>query len=446
MKKFLLPLVVGTALWGPSAWAAPLTVDEVVARALAHSDAVAAARGEEEAAREAVREARARRLPRLDLGYRYTRFADTPVVKSSFGDLPTSHDGLHRWQLTVSQPLFAGFALAENQRGAAAARRGREAQTARARQAVAARARTAYHRVLLAGALVRVADDAVASLEAHRETAKRFHEQGLQPRNEVLRAEVALAEAVQERERARADLALARTRLALLADLPEGFELAPLAPDRAAAADPGAFEVWLGRAYRYRPELRAAEAELDAARARERAARGEYWPTVEAVAGYERVGDTLDASRNGFANDHNAWVALEVRANLFSWGASASRVGQARGARTAAEARLRGLRKEVALEVKRAWLDVGVARANLATARAALEQARENLRMTTLQYEQQLATSADVLDARAFLTRAETNHEAAFYGLLDARTALDLAAGTPVGPPAGDRDAWESDR
>ena len=59
----------------------------------------------------------------------------------------------------------------------------------------------------------------------------------------------------------------------------------------------------------------------------------------------------------------------------------------------------------------------------------ALDLARENWRISDLQYKEQVTTSTDVLDARALLTQADTNYFRAVYGFLDAVAGLDRAVG-----------------
>jgi len=62
------------------------------------------------------------------------------------------------------------------------------------------------------------------------------------------------------------------------------------------------------------------------------------------------------------------------------------------------------------MEIKQALLASRVARANIETAEKALEQAQENWRITRLQYQQQMVTASDVLDAWPYLTQADSNY------------------------------------
>lgn len=84
--------------------------------------------------------------------------------------------------------------------------------------------------------------------------------------------------------------------------------------------------------------------------------------------------------------------------------------------------------------MKEAVLDLDVAQKNIRTAGTALDQAKENYRITDWQYRQQVVNSSEVLDARADLTEAEKNRYGAVYGYLTALARLDRAVATPIPP------------
>jgi outer membrane protein TolC len=74
-------------------------------------------------------------------------------------------------------------------------------------------------------------------------------------------------------------------------------------------------------------------------------------------------------------------------------------------------------------------LDLQVSRKNIRTAKESLGQAKENYRITNLQYQQQITTSTEVLDARTFLSQAETNYYGALYGYMISEAELERAMG-----------------
>ena len=68
--------------------------------------------------------------------------------------------------------------------------------------------------------------------------------------------------------------------------------------------------------------------------------------------------------------------------------------------------------------------------------RAAVDQARENYRLVQLRAREGAATSTEVTDGLAALTRAEQNYLNARYNYLIARDRLDYAMGIARTPAA----------
>jgi beta-galactosidase GanA len=62
----------------------------------------------------------------------------------------------------------------------------------------------------------------------------------------------------------------------------------------------------------------------------------------------------------------------------------------------------------------------------------AVKQAKENLRINKVRYEQQVATSTDVIDAQTLLLRTEVNLAVAKIDYLSALAALERAVGSSI--------------
>ncbi len=67
-----------------------------------------------------------------------------------------------------------------------------------------------------------------------------------------------------------------------------------------------------------------------------------------------------------------------------------------------------------------------------------MAQAEEALRVEQERFSATAATSTELLDAEANLTRARASHASAWYGWLLARAELDHALGGPVAPDDGE--------
>ena len=158
-------------------------------------------------------------------------------------------------------------------------------------------------------------------------------------------------------------------------------------------------------------------------------ARSGYYPTIALSGSYEQSGSDPGASTNDYRNDHNASVTVQASWNFFEWGKTGVNVAKQRYGKQALLERQRSTQDQVRLAVDKACLDLKVAAASIGTAERGRDQARENWRITDLQYRQQVATTTDVLDSRTLLSQAETNYFRALYGYRIALAELGKVLG-----------------
>lgn len=420
----LLPAAAGAAAPGPP----PLTLDEALAIARDHSPLIEAAEANREGARAEVRAARAGFLPRASAQYGYSRLKDDPFQRIGGVPIVVGDADVHHWDLTLSQPLFTGFAVTSRHEMAKIEAEIRELE--RQQQIVAVRQdlRIAWFEALLAARLGRVAEDTVTALTAHRRDAAGFLAQGLNSRNDLLKAEASLANAVQERERARAAGEVARSRLGWIM----GREIEPGRPlEDFTAVDTHPLELQplYDEAERNSPVLQSYRMGLDSLDQSVTLAKSGYYPTIAVTGKYEQNGSDLGAETNDFANDHNASVTLTAKWDFFEGGRTGAEVAKQQSSRRALAARQREAEDQIRLAVKQAWLDLQVADNSIAAAAQGRDQARENWRITNLQYRNQVITSTEVLDSQALLSQAESNYYRALYGYRIAMARLDRALG-----------------
>ncbi|HTB75599.1 MAG TPA: TolC family protein, partial [Polyangiaceae bacterium] len=90
------------------------------------------------------------------------------------------------------------------------------------------------------------------------------------------------------------------------------------------------------------------------------------------------------------------------------------------------------LEDEVRLEARQAFVNAQSSRQALEVARTAVSQAEENFRIVTKKFENNAATSFDVVDAEALLTQSRGQVEQALYDYLIASAALQKATGAAL--------------
>jgi outer membrane protein TolC len=161
-------------------------------------------------------------------------------------------------------------------------------------------------------------------------------------------------------------------------------------------------------------------------------ARSRYYPHLSAFAQYYREGNDFFANNNEFTNSNNAAVGVRVDWNLFEGGKTDASIKELRHRQSALDEKRRDLRQLIFLQIEDAYEQLQVARANIDTAQAALKQAEENQRMTTLQYREQLVIFLEVLNAQVFVAQTKADYYQALYGYQLAWADLERAVGGPV--------------
>jgi outer membrane protein TolC len=370
-------------------------------------------------------------LPKISAGYGYTALKETPVMKSAAGEMQIAHQRQYNWAVTLVQPLFAGFALRSQYEITSLDRLARELEKQQAILDITRQVRSACYRLLLVQQLLKVSDSEVTTLTAHKNDTELFHSQGLIPPNDQLKAEVALSNSLQENERIRAEVKKAKIRINRLLNrqLDAELEIHDAAP-----VGPTSFSLdeLSQSALRGRPIMRLLGTSLEQLGLAAKVARSAWYPRVSLVTSYAHVGDDPAATENDYGDNDESYVGLQVQWDLWQSGKNRAEVSRTRWQTRALESRIEAIEAQVLEEVRSALFDCQVAHKNIATAQKALDQARENWRITDMQYGQQIATSTDILDARAFLTQADTNYFSAVYGYLDALAGLDRAIGKSV--------------
>nr|HID59998.1 TolC family protein [Desulfobacterales bacterium] len=405
-----------------------LTLREALNMALSDNTLITEAIEKEKAAVDDKRSAWADFLPKLSTKYSYTRLKDTPYAIFGPSKIDVGDNDVYHWDVTVYQPIFTGFAILTRYRMAKLGVVTKEIERCQARLEVAKKVKIAYFNILLARELYSVAGEEVTQLESHLRDAERFYEQGMIPYNDLLKSRVALANAKQNRvvAESRVEMAIAQLNTLLRLNINRRTKVEDMLE-----IPPSSFDLdkLFKEALDNRPELKALRVALKNSDYVTRLAQSSYYPEIALIGTYEQNGDNLEATNNEFGNAHNMSITLQATWRFFEWGKTKAQVSKYRHLKRSLCEKLKGIQNSIKLEVKNAFLNLKVAKVNIKTAKVALDQARENYRITNLQYQQQMATTTDVLDARTFLTQAETNYYGSRYGYMISLAELERAVG-----------------
>jgi outer membrane protein TolC len=301
-----------------------------------------------------------------------------------------------------------------------------ELQYQRARQTLEFNVTAAYFAVLQAQATRLIAEEAVRRAEAVLRDARNFLKRGTAIRNDVLRAEVLLAETQLALVSARTAEALAVAGLNRVIGINVSCPTQVVPVVQQPTIDVSLFDC-LQLAADHRDEFGVVLRTIESAQLATRVARSEFFPRVY-VGGTGAHQDTADQRRS--ADIFTGGINLEL--GLFEGG---RRVGRLRGASAevrAAVAQGQEICDQIAYEVHAAYLAVIDARQRRELTRTAATQATENLRVVRHLLEKGDATPTDVVDAELALVRAQQNDANALYDYQTAIARLVYAVGADL--------------
>jgi outer membrane protein len=371
-------------------------------------------------------------LPLWTGQYGWTLF-NTPVnigvVQAAIPGVAISNTdrNIFNFNTTLNQPIFTGGLNSANYRSAKIGVDLSKETLETAKRDLVLQVRVGYFTILRAEKFLSVAEQQVKQFEAQLEVTKAFFDVGIVPKNDVLQAEVRLANARQQLVKAANDLATAKASFNILLrrEVSTTFEVVDIL---AYKAFPLSFEQSLDEAFRLRPEIKAAQLNIDQAKENVKVARSGFFPTINLTGNYTRFSDDIDVS--GGVKFSDRWtVGALATFTLWNWGNTAFKVGENKVKVTQAEDSKTQLIESITLEVKTDYLNLLTAEKNINVTEKAIEQAEENLRMNEERYKYQVATQTDVLDAVTLLAQARVNYYGALSDFNIAKAQLERGMG-----------------
>jgi outer membrane protein len=327
---------------------------------------------------------------------------------------------------TLAEPLFTGGANLANYRLEKLGVDISKITVDTVKLDIVLQVRAGYFNILKALKLRDVAEQNVKLFEAQLNVSQAFFEVGIVAKNDVLQAEVNLANARQALVKAENDLAVAKSlfNTLLRRDINTPFNVVDILEYK---AFPLPFGESLEEALRQRPEIMNADFAIMQAQEGVKIARSGFFPTITIAGNYGRTTDT-PLLNDGISSDRWSLQTLATF-TIFDWGDTYFKVGENKVKVTQAKDSKTQLIDSITLEVKQDYLNMVTAEKNIGVAQKAIEQADENLRMNEERYKYQVATATDVQNAVTLLTQARTNYYNALSDFNIAKAQLERAMG-----------------
>jgi len=413
------------------------SLDESIAEALENNWSLKATKEKIDQAVNVKQQARAEFLPKLGMTYGYTRLSEQPIIRSKssdpalpdFSGLALGSQDNYQWKGTVTQPLFTGFALVSSLQLAKLGIDQSEMEFELGKLDLALRVKEAYFDILIADKAVEVAEKDVESRESNVNVARSFYNVGMIPVNDLLKAEVELANSHQNLIKARNGARLARSAFNTVLARPVNASV-DVEDILVYRKEQVPFEEYMAQALKDRPEMKLININILQSDQQIRLAGSKNYPEISLMYDYIKEGDEPGVSGSPF-HDANRWEATAVCSWTFwEWGKTYYSVKEKEALKRELTQTRMALEDSIRLELKDAILAMKTAEENIPTTKKAVEQGEENLRVNEERYKAQVTTITEVLDAQTLLTQARVNYYRALYSHNLAKARLQRALGT----------------
>ncbi len=422
----------------------PLPLADALDIALQQSSAILKSRADIEAAHGIVIQTRAITRPRVNISSQYSANEESSIdrFRSKAGGVTNSFFANafdfadQHWSagIRISQSIYEGGRMESAKRTARLTREQALLQHQTVIADVIRDVRVVYYGALFAVQQIAVQEASVKLLEQELADTRRRFDVGTVPQFNVLRAEVALANAKPRLIRARNAHRVAKANLAQLLgeSVSRDIEDPPLQLTDTLDAAPYDVKLSdaLGKAFETRTELGALR-KAEKLRAENLvAAKAGTKPSVQVFAGYSAKSSSFSSDLTDELHGWEAGAQLDWK--IFDGRLTEGRVKEAEALRRRAQEDITDATRRIELEVRMAWSSFVEAREVLESQKKVQESAEEALRLANARAAAGSSTQLDVLNAQTALTEARTTQSLALHDYAVARARLERAVGEPV--------------
>jgi outer membrane protein len=407
------------------------TLPEALAFALQNNPKVRISAKDIEIESYGIDAAQAERMPRIDFGsgasrYRYPAPLTPPVISGPFGaglDIPEYSRNIYEAGGSFRLPIFKGGRLYRAVLVAELRKAIAQENLVTSKQDLIYNLSSVFFKIAELEKLLVATDGNVKQLEAHKRDVELFFKTGAVPYLDLLKTDVQLAYAIEQRLSVKNNIESAYELIKNLMGMDDMERRIAIVYHEATSPAPPFLEESLAKALAQRPEYKAIAKKKKIFEERVKIAQGKRLPDVYVGGDYSgKAGDSLAFKENWF---FGARLSIPV----FDGGLISAEVNKERTELQKVLEEERSLKLTITQEVRDAYLNIAYARERTETARKAIESAKENVRIERLKYQTGAGTNTDYLDAQTDLLRTEADYYRSFFDEEIARAFLRKAIG-----------------
>lgn len=421
------PLLFSALLCASAAQAAPrkLTVDEALKMALDSNPRLRAARARAEAAHNQADSVRGHYLPSLNLSDEYQHYNSNFAIAFGPQSFVAREQDTNSFVVSAGQPLVGLLEISQNHLSAADQAAAADQQVKGLEAGLREEIQTLFLRLFEARATKEIARTSQEQLNEQLGVAKSKLAAGVLTNADVLRVDVAVANARQQEIQAAAQEMVSRAGILADLNLPQTDDSVDFGQPAALenAPPPPSLGEALGKADASRPEIAASRLVQSATSHQAWGRLFHILPSVDLEGAY------LHVDGQTFAQKDAAFVGVKLSWNVWSWGADFYAQRAAAAQESAATFDTASLREQIGMDLSSRLSQERAASAAVDVAQTAISSAEEAFRVTEALVKAGAATTTDLLDSQSALTQSKLNLVRAKYQQAIARVAVKRAIG-----------------
>ena len=385
-----------------------------------------------------ITEANSQLLPLLRFQASYQRLSNIPPFEVSLQIFPQPIQispvilNNYNLKLTLQQPLFTGFRLWSLKGAAENNYESNSYEYQKNLNDVAYNIQNAFWNYYKAMQIKKVIEENLKLTQNHLDDTRNFMKNGLATKNDLLKLEVQYSNTQLQLIESENNIDIARSNLNKLLGLPLESNTRINAGDIDTSFTNYSLFNLIEHSKENRNDLKSLEYRVKASDNGITAANGGWYPSIYLIGDYyySKPNQRIIPAENKFKDTWDIGVSLQW--DLWNWGYTSSKSTQAEEQKVQVETSLSQLKDAVELEVYQTFLTYKRAIDKINVSRQSVEQSEENYRSTQDKYNQQIATSTDLIDAEVLLLQAKTNLTTALVDYQLAKVKLMKAIGNKI--------------
>ena len=287
-------------------------------------------------------------------------------------------------------------------------------------------AKRIYYGLLLAYETERIARDALDQAIAHCERVKQMYKQGTASRFDLLQSGVQVSLLEPNVVKAKNEIDFLKADLNKLLGRKVDFPIST--NEKLSYSFIGIKEnEFLKTAYLNRPEMKLKSLGIDIDKWGIQMAKSGYRPTIDLLGSLSYRSNSLGNMLNQKQQNWNAGISVNIP--IFEGFSTRAKVDAARALYARSKIDKDNLVDTIAVEVRKACLDLKKAASIIQTQKDNVAEAKEALRISEVSYQNGVAINLDVLDSQVSLAQIQTNLVSGIYDYLMALAYLDRSIG-----------------